>query len=69
MVRQIVWTKRASLNFTLVINYIEQHWGDNVTKNFIIRTFKIIDLLSEYPYLGSLEKEEIRFFLIIKHNK
>lgn len=71
MARKIVWTKRANSNFTSIIDYLEKYWGYKVTKSFIIRTYSIIDLLSKQPYLGSLEKEkeQIRGFLITKHNR
>lgn len=71
MARKIIWTKRANSNFNHVIAYLEKDWGEKATKNFVLRTYSIIDLLSEQPSLGSLEKEkeQIKGFLITKHNR
>lgn len=42
-----------------------------MVKSFVIQTYDIIELLSEQPALGSVEKlnENIRGFLITKHNR
>jgi len=70
MVKTIVWNRRASDSFDSIIQYLEQKWGDRVTKNFVIRAYQIIDFLAEYPEMGSLENHEkqIRGFVITKHN-
>lgn len=69
MARTIVWTKRANSKFNHVIAYLEKDWGEKVVKNFVVRTYSIIQLLSKQPLLGSLENQEIRGFLITKHNR
>ncbi|MFM7429663.1 MAG: type II toxin-antitoxin system RelE/ParE family toxin [Flammeovirgaceae bacterium] len=71
MVREIVWTKRANYKFNTILEYLELEWGDRVTRNFIKRTYDIIQLISENPELGTLENQErnIRGFLLTKHNR
>lgn len=71
MVKRIVWTKRASIKFNKVIQYLETKWGNAVTENFVKQTYSIIDLLAEQPALGTIEiqEKEIRAFLITKHNR
>jgi plasmid stabilization system protein ParE len=71
MVREIVWTKRANYKFNTILEYLELEWGDRVTRNFIKRTYDIIQLNSENPELGTLENQEpnIRGFLLTKHNR
>jgi plasmid stabilization system protein ParE len=71
MVKRIVWTKRASIKFNRVIQYLETKWGNAVTENFVKQTYSIIDLLAEQPALGTIEiqEKEIRAFLITKHNR
>lgn len=71
MVREIVWTKRANYKFNTILEYLELEWGDRVTRNFIKRTYDIIQLISENPELGTLENHErnIRGFLLTKHNR
>ena len=41
-----------------------------MTRNFVIHTYQIIDLLAEYPEMGTLENDEkqIRGFVITEHN-
>ena len=71
MAKEIVWTKRAHSKFNKIIDYIEEEWGEAVTMNFVQKSFDIIELLSERPFLGTLEDSStgIRGFLITKHNR
>ena len=71
MAKQIVWTKRANAKFNSIIDYLQQEWGGNVTRNFILKTYTIIELISDQPDVGVLENKEknIRGFLITKHNR
>lgn len=68
MVKKIVWTKRALKKFDEIIDYLEIDWGSNVTRNFVTRTYSIIELLATHPQLGTMEKPEsnIRGFLLTK---
>lgn len=70
MVKTIVWNRRASDSFNGIIEYLQSEWGDRVTKNFVKRTYQIIEFLSENPEMGTLENPEkqIRGFVITKHN-
>ncbi|HTK22465.1 MAG TPA: type II toxin-antitoxin system RelE/ParE family toxin [Mucilaginibacter sp.] len=70
MAKTIVWNHRASDSFDIIIEYLQNEWGDRVTKNFVNRTYQIIEFLSEYPEMGTLENSEkqIRGFVITKHN-
>ncbi len=71
MVRSIIWTKRANRKFNEIIEFLEVEWNPTVVKNFVVRTYSIIELLAEWPYLGTLENSEhrIRGFRLTKHNK
>jgi len=70
MVKTIVWNRRASDNFNSVIKYLQKEWGDKVTRNFVIRTYEIIELLAANPEMGSIEhaEKQIRGIVITKHN-
>ena len=70
MAKTIVWNRRASNSFNLIIEYLQNEWGDKVTRNFVIRTYQIIEFLAEHPEMGSLENHEkqIRGFVVTKHN-
>lgn len=71
MALRIIWTKRANTKFNQIISFLEHEWGDKVTTNFVRKAYTIIELLSEQPLLGTLEKpgENIRGFLITKHHR
>jgi plasmid stabilization system protein ParE len=70
MAKAIIWNRLASNKFNSIIAYLEQEWGENVTRNFVINTYKIIELIAKYPEIGTLENKEkqIRGFVITKHN-
>jgi plasmid stabilization system protein ParE len=69
MARIVVWTKRANYKFNNIISYLEAEWGERITKNFVLRSYDIIELLKVNPKLGSSEKDDIRGFLITKQNR
>jgi plasmid stabilization system protein ParE len=71
MVREIAWTKRANYKFNKIIEYLESEWGENVTLNFVRRTYDIISLIADNPEIGTIENKEkrIRGFLLTKHNR
>ena len=70
MAKIIVWNRRASNNFNSIINYLQAEWGDTVTRNFVVRTYKVIELLAVNPEMGSIEhfEKQIRGIVITKHN-
>ncbi|WP_339608475.1 type II toxin-antitoxin system RelE/ParE family toxin [uncultured Roseivirga sp.] len=71
MARKVIWTKRAIHKFNKIVDYLERDWGDNVTRNFVIKTYDIIELISDQSELGTLENQEkqIRGFVLTKHNR
>ena len=54
MVKTIIWNRRASNNFNSTINYLQGEWGEKVTRDFVVRTYRIIDLLAINPEMGQL---------------
>jgi len=71
MALRIKWTKRAENNFGRIVNYLEQNFGESTKRNFVQRTFSIIESLSEFPEMGTIELVEkgVRGFVITKHNR
>ena len=71
MARKIIWTRRAHKKFALIVDYLSQEWGNAVAKDFITKTFDLVDLLADYPHIGSIEVKEksIRGLLISSHNR
>jgi plasmid stabilization system protein ParE len=68
MALKIVWSKRASLKFDQIISYLINEWGEKSAKQFISRAFGFLEILSEFPEIGSVENKEknIRGFTIVK---
>lgn len=62
------WSKRADKKFDKILDYLSTEWGDRVTKNFIKKVYNFLDLLMDYPEIGSIEnkEKEIRGFTIVK---
>ena len=58
MAKTIIWNRRASDKFNAIIKYLEKEWGDKVTQNFVIRTYRIIEILAQNPEIGTLENPE-----------
>lgn len=68
MALKIVWSKRAILRFNQIVTYLGNEWGEKAVKEFIRSVFDFLEILSEYPELGSLENKErnIRGFTVVK---
>src|SRR5688572_28128464 len=68
MALAVFWSKRAEQNFERIIEYLDLEWGNQVTSAFVKKVHDFLDILCEFPELGSLEhpKRNIRGFLIVK---
>ncbi|MCX6249745.1 MAG: type II toxin-antitoxin system RelE/ParE family toxin [Bacteroidetes bacterium] len=68
MALEIVWSKRASLKFDKIITYLIEEWGEKSAKQFIGKVFNFLEILSEFPEIGSVENKEknIRGFTVVK---
>ena len=68
MAYKVAWTKRASAKFDLIIDYLGQEWNEKVTRSFVKKVYDFIDILQEYPEIGSFAHKEknIRGFILIK---
>ena len=71
MALEIYWTKRADKKFDRILDYLHEEWGENVAKAFTRKVYEFLDILSEFPKMGTLENKEneIRGFTIIKQVK
>ena len=54
MARKIKWSKHADRKFDKILEYLENEWGKKVTNAFIKRTHEFLDLLTDFPEIGSL---------------
>ena len=68
MALEINWTTRADKKFDQILNYLVEEWGESTAKYFTRRVYDILDLLTEFPEIGTVENKEkgIRGFIIIK---
>ncbi len=68
MALTIYWSKRADKKFDKIIAYLELEWGEAVTQAFVRKVYDFLDILLEFPELGSFENAErnIRGFVIVK---
>ena len=64
----VKWSRQADESFDNIIQYLTDEWGENVTKAFVKRTFDFLDLLDDFPEIGSIENpdKQIRGFVLLK---
>jgi plasmid stabilization system protein ParE len=62
---KVVLSKRADKDFNDIINYIKKDFGSKAATDFKTLIFKFLDLIKEFPEIGSLEvpKKGIRAFV------
>ncbi len=68
MALTIFWSKRADAKFDKIIKFLNEEWGETATKTFVRKVYDFIELLQEFPEIGTLENKEsnIRGFVIVK---
>jgi plasmid stabilization system protein ParE len=68
MALTIKWSKHADRKFDKVLEYLEDEWGENVTRAFVKKTYEFLDILVDFPEIGSIENSErqIRGFVLVK---
>ena len=62
------WSKRSDKQFDRILEYLLLEWGESVTKSFVKEIYDFLDILSEFPEIGTIENEEkgIRGITIIE---
>lgn len=68
MALEIKWSKKADDKFDDILNYLALEWGANTTSSFVKKVYDLIQILSEFPEIGTLENKKlgIRGFTITK---
>jgi plasmid stabilization system protein ParE len=68
MALEVFWTKRADAKFDRILDYLTVEWGERVTGAFVKKVYDFLDILIEFPEIGSLENpsKNIRGFVIVK---
>ena len=64
----IFWSKRADKKFDNILDRLSREWGEKVTSAFVKKVYDFLDILNEFPEIGSLENAEkgIHGFVIVK---
>jgi plasmid stabilization system protein ParE len=68
MALEILWTTHADRKFDKIIEYLLKEWNQRVTESFVKKVYDTIDILAEFPEIGTVEHKEkgIRGFTIVK---
>jgi len=68
MALEIEWSKRADKSFDRIIDFLQAEWGDQVVKAFVKKIYDFLEILAEFPEIGSIQVQErgIRGFTVIK---
>ncbi len=64
----IEWSKRADKSFDRIIEFLQTGWGEQVVRAFVKKTYDFLDILAEFPEIGSIQVKdrEIRGFTLVK---
>lgn len=57
---EILVTGRAEKKYKLIKEYIRSEWGDNLVSVFEQKTKDFLDLLKNFPEMGSVEVKKNR---------
>jgi plasmid stabilization system protein ParE len=68
MALEVQWSKQADRKFDKIIEYLLIEWSEQVTRTFVKKVYDLIETLSEFPGIGTIENKEkgIRGFTIVK---
>ena len=68
MALTIRWSTRADIKLDHLIIYLETEWGENVVKAFMRKLYDFLEILSEFPEIGSMQypEKQIRGFALTK---
>ena len=68
MALNIRWTTKADIKLDQLIIYLESEWGESVVKAFMRKLYDFLEILSEFPEIGSMQYPEkrIRGFALTK---
>ncbi len=58
MALAIYWTRHADKKFDQIIDYLFIEWGESVAKAFTRKVYDFLDILSEFPEIGTIENKE-----------
>lgn len=59
MVYEIRWTENAFEDLREIVIYLEREWSLKVSYEFLDKCFLNIELISNFPYLGSQSEKKL----------
>ncbi|MCL5028945.1 MAG: type II toxin-antitoxin system RelE/ParE family toxin [Bacteroidetes bacterium] len=65
---KIFWTSHAYSDFSQIVRFIKETWGKKSAEEFIDQIDAIVNLLSNFPFIGKIIylQKHIRSFVISK---
>jgi len=70
MSKQIVWSSLSEIDFSGILNYLNENWGETVASQFIDLTESFLTQISinprQFPVIH--KKKKIRKCVLTKHN-
>ena len=68
MALEIRWTTRADIKLDYLIIFLESEWGESVVRAFMKKLYDFLEILSEFPEIGSMQypEKKIRGFSLTK---
>ncbi len=67
---QIIWSPEAEIDLSIILNYLNENWQNEVALNFIDRLDKLLIQIQNNPFQFALFSNQlnIRSCVISKHN-
>jgi plasmid stabilization system protein ParE len=69
MVKEVVWTFRASKSYWQVINYLSDEFGNAVVSEFVTKVHNKIELISSNPFLFKKSSSKKNVFITVIHKR
>ncbi|MFN5418346.1 MAG: type II toxin-antitoxin system RelE/ParE family toxin [Flavobacteriia bacterium] len=68
MALRIKWNKKAEQSFDRILVYLQDEFGFNTASKFAHNVFKTLDLVAEFPEIGSTirEHKQIKGLVLVK---
>lgn len=69
MVKEVVWTIRASKTYWEVIEYLSDEFGENVVADFVSKVHNKVELISSNPFLFKKSSSQKNVFITVIHKR
>ena len=69
MVKEVVWTIRASKTYWEVIEYLLDEFGENVVADFVSKVHNKVELISSNPFLFKKSSSQKNVFITVIHKR